>query len=197
MKNPVLDIIHQRRSIGNLVLPMPNQDELDAVLHAAMVAPDHKQLKPWKFWVLTGDALVEFGKVLLQAAEADAAAQGVTLDDATIKKTLNIPLRAPMIIVIATDMKSHEKVPPFEQLLSAGAAAQNILLALESLGYKSVWRTGLLCNTDAVKAYFGVGADDTICGLIYTGSSSVQMPARDAHDLSQFVQYRDSHHYDA
>ncbi len=47
MTNPVLDIIHQRRSIGKLSLPMPNQDELNTVLHAAMVAPDHKQLKPW------------------------------------------------------------------------------------------------------------------------------------------------------
>lgn len=189
MKNAVLDIIHQRRSIGNLVLPMPSQDELNTVLHAAMVAPDHKQLKPWQFWVLTGDSLVEFGKVLLDAAEADAASRGEALDDATIKKTLNMPLRAPMIIVIATKQKYHEKVPPYEQLLSAGAAAQNILLALESLGYNSVWRTGPLSNTDVVKAHFGVSSDDTICGLIYTGSSSVQMPARDAFDISDYVSY--------
>ena len=190
MTNPVLDIIHQRRSIGKLSLPMPNQDELNTVLHAAMVAPDHKQLKPWQFWVLTDESLVEFGKVLLKAAEADAESRSEVLDEATIKKTLTMPLRAPMIIVIATKQKYHEKVPPYEQLLSTGAAAQNILLALESLGYNSVWRTGPLCNTDVVKAHFGVGVDDTICGLIYTGSSTVQMPAREAVDISDYVSYR-------
>lgn len=81
MTNPVLDIIHQRRSIGKLSLPMPNQDELNTVLHAAMVAPDHKQLKPWQFWVLTDESLVEFGKVLLKAAEADAESRGEVLDE--------------------------------------------------------------------------------------------------------------------
>ncbi|MFC0819837.1 nitroreductase family protein [Moraxella marmotae] len=190
MKNDILDIIHQRRSIGKLCLPMPNDDELQAVLSAAMVAPDHKQLKPWRFWVLTDGALVEFGQVLLTAAKDEAAAKGETLDDAAMNKVLNMPLRAPMIIVVATCLKQHEKVPAFEQLLSAGAAAQNILLALESIGYRSVWRTGPLCNSPAVKAHFGVDQADTICGLIYTGSSSVQMPPREAVDLADFVEYR-------
>lgn len=190
MKNAVLDIIHQRRSIGKLTLPMPNQDELETVLSAAMVAPDHKQLKPWQFWVLTGKHLTEFGEVLLTAAQADASAKGEVLDDAAIQKTLNMPLRAPMIIVIATNYKTHEKVPQFEQLLSAGAAAQNMLLALESLGYHSIWRSGPLCQSAAVKAYFGIDADNTVCGLIYTGSSTIQMPEREPVDLSDFVEYR-------
>lgn len=187
--NDILDIMHKRRSIGKLVLPMPSQDELDAVLYAAMVAPDHKQLKPWQFWVLSGDALVRFGQVLLRAAQDEAAAKGEILDDATVKKTLNMPLRAPMIILIATNYKVHEKVPEFEQLLSAGAAAQNMLLALESLGYHSVWRSGPLCNSDAVKSYFNISADNTICGLIYTGSSDIQMPERDTVALDEFVTY--------
>ena len=190
MTNEILNIIHQRRSIGNLSLPMPNDAELKVVLQAAMVAPDHKQLKPWRFWVLTGEVLIEFGQVLLSAAEHEAASCGEILDEVAIKKTLNMPLRAPMIIVIATEYQHHKKVPPFEQLLSAGAAAQNMLLALESLGYRSVWRTGPLCNTPEVKDYFGVTKQNTICGLIYTGSSSVQMPDRETVDLSDYVEYR-------
>lgn len=190
MSNDILDIIHKRRSIGKLELPMPNQDELESALLAAMAAPDHKQLKPWKFTVLTGDALVEFGQVLLQAAEQQAQADGRVIDEMEVKKILNMPLRAPMIITLATALKTHEKVPPFEQLLSAGAAAQNLLLALESLGYRTVWRTGPLCNLPEVKAYFGVGQADTICGFIYTGSSTVQMPNRDEVDLSEFVTYK-------
>lgn len=189
MSTPIIDIMHARRSVGNLSLPMPNQDELNQVLHSAMSAPDHKQLKPWQFWVLTGNALNQLGEVLLQAAENEAAQKGETLDDATCKKIVNMPLRAPMIIVIATKVKYHEKVPEFEQLLSAGAAAQNMLLALESLGYKSVWRTGPLCNLPEVKAFLGIDEQDTLCGLIYTGSSSVIVPDREAVNLNDFVQY--------
>ncbi|MCP3897693.1 MAG: nitroreductase, partial [Moraxella sp.] len=47
--NTVLTTIHQRRSIGKLVLPVPSDDELATALQAAFAAPDHKQLKPWKF----------------------------------------------------------------------------------------------------------------------------------------------------
>lgn len=172
--NAILNTIHKRRSIGNLSLPMPNDDELKTALQAAFAAPDHKQLKPWQFCVLTGDDLVKFGKLLLQAQERLSG----ELDEPTRQKTLNMPMRAPMIIMVATNIKAHEKVPEFEQLLSVGAAIQNLLLAFESQGYHTVWRTGLLCNEPLVKTHFCVADKDTICGFIYVGSSDVQIPTR-------------------
>lgn len=187
--NTVLTTIYQRRSIGKLVLPVTNDDELAAAFQAAFAAPDHKQLKPWKFTVLTGQALIEFGRVLLQAEEVNAPADA--LDDTARQKLLNMPMRAPMIITVATDIKEHEKVPPFEQLLSAGAAIQNLLLALESLGYHTVWRTGPLCNEPVVKAHFDVADKDTICGFVYVGSSDVQMPVRESIDINDFVSFCD------
>lgn len=190
MNNPIIQTIHARRSVGNLTLPMPNPQELQEVLMSAMAAPDHKQLKPWRFWVLTENALVSFGEILLQATQLEAEKSNQILDELTIKRTLNTPLRAPMIIAIATQPKYHEKVPEFEQILSTGAAAQNMLLTLESLGYKSVWRTGLLCNHPVVKSYFGLSEDDTLCGFIYTGSSDVQIPPRENFDLTELVEYR-------
>ncbi len=190
MTNPVIANIHARRSVGKLSLPVPSQAELDIVLKAAIAAPDHKQLKPWKFWVLTGNALNELGQVLEQAAQYLADKKGETLDEATLNKTRNMPLRAPMIIVIAISPKYHEKVPEYEQLLSAGASAQNMLLALESLGYRSVWRSGPLSETAIVKSHFGLAESDTICGLLYVGSSDIQMPER-VLSLDGMVTYRD------
>ncbi|MDO5652007.1 MAG: nitroreductase [Moraxella sp.] len=187
--NDFIKQIHQRRSIGKLSLPMPTADELTLAIHCAMSAPDHKQLTPWQFVVMTGNALDDFGQVLLQAGIAKAEQTGETLDDAGRTKLINMPKRAPMIIMLATDIKQHDKVPPFEQLLSAGAAAQNLLLAFESMGYHSVWRTGPLCNEPALKAYFGVADKDTICGLMYIGSSDVVMPKRDLSDVASFVRY--------
>lgn len=184
--NPMIDTIQARRSIGNLVLPMPTDDELSIALRAAMSAPDHKQLKPWRFTVLTNNALIEFGKVLLKAQQASCTKP---LDDMTCQKLLNMPQRAPMIIAVATDIKEHEKVPSFEQILSVGAAVQNLLLAFESLGYHTVWRTGLLSNAPPVKTYFKVADKDMICGFVYVGSSSVNMPARCEMDLNEFVKY--------
>ncbi len=67
MTHEILKAIHDRRSIGKLSLPMPSKEELSLMLQTAFTAPDHKQLKPWQITVLTGEALDEFGQVLLQA----------------------------------------------------------------------------------------------------------------------------------
>lgn len=186
---PIIDLIHSRRSIGKLSLPIPNDAELSAIIGAAMSAPDHKLLRPYRLVVMTGAALDEFGQVLLKAGQQKAQYTGVILDDAACVKLINMPKRAPMIITVATDYKEHDKVPPFEQLLCVGALIQNLLLALESLGYHSVWRTGDLCNEPAVKAHFGVDDNDTICGFIYVGSSDIVMPKKDAVHLDDYVKF--------
>lgn len=188
LTNAVLTAIHERRSIGKLVLPMPNDDELNVALQAAFAAPDHRQLKPWRFIVLTGDALLELGRVLLQAETVNMSAGGVS--DISRQKLLNMPLRAPMIITVVTDIKEHEKVPAFEQVLSVGAATQNLLLALESLGYRTIWRTSLLCNEPLVKSHFNVADKDVISGFIYVGSSNVRMPKRELLAVNDLVTFR-------
>ena len=185
-----LKTIYDRRSIGKLTLPMPTADELSLMLQTAFTAPDHKQLKPWQVVVLTDNALDEFGQVLLSTAKQVAEEQGQSLDDTACTKFINMPKRAPMIIMVATDTKPHDKVPPFEQLLSTGAIIQNLLLAVQSLGYRSIWRSGDLTNHALVKAYFGVADKDDICGFIYVGSSDVVMPEREAIALENFVQFK-------
>ncbi len=95
-----------------------------------------------------------------------------------------------MIIMVATDTKPHDKVPPFEQMLSTGAMIQNLLLAVKAFGYDSIWRSGDLMNHACVKTYFGVADKDDICGFIYVGSSDVVMPQREAVNLENFVTFK-------
>ncbi|OOR90035.1 nitroreductase [Moraxella caviae] len=185
--NAVLETIQNRRSFGKLITPAPKDAEVKAALQAALAAPDHKQLKPWQFSILKGKTLKDFGKVLENAAKAQAEQKGEKLDAATNKKNREMPLRAPMIITVATKFTPHEKVPPFEQLLSAGAAAQNLILALESMGYHTIWRTGPLANTPEVRKFLNVGNDDAVCGFIYVGSSKVEMPEREAVKVDDFI----------
>lgn len=183
----ILDIMHTRRSVGKLTTPCPSQDELMSALNCAMTAPDHKQLKPYRFVVLTEQALDKFGEILLKAGMAKAQQDGEVLDDAARTKLVNMPKRAPMIIAVATCYQEHPKVPKFEQLLCVGAVIQNMLLAFEHMGYRTIWRTGDLCNEAEVKAFFNVADDDTVCGFVYVGSSDIAMPAREQVDVADFV----------
>ena len=185
----VINWIKSRRSIGNLTIPAPKPNQLEAAIECAMTAPDHKKLQPWRFIITEGQRRHAFGRALLAAAEAKALREGKELDERTAEKTLKMPLRAPMIITAVTRMQYHEKVPAFEQLLSTGAAVQNLILALKAQGFSTVWRTGSLANEPAVKSYFNVGSEDYVTAFVYVGSTPCQMPSRDDIDTVDFISY--------
>ena len=185
----LINWIKSRRSIGNLSIPAPTESQIKAAIDCAVTAPDHKKLRPWRFIVTQGNARHDLGRAFLAAAEAQAAQAGEELSEKSRKKTYNMPLRAPVIITVVTQMQVHKKVPPFEQMLSAGAAVQNLILALQAQGFSTVWRTGLLANEPAVKAYFGVGADDYVTAFVYTGSSPCDMPTRKPIDIEPLLRF--------
>lgn len=181
----ILDFIKSRRSIGNLIAPAPTHDEIEQIIEVAMSAPDHKNLNPYRFVVLEGNALTQLGEALKNAA----IAQGET-DVATLTKTENMPLRAPMIIACVTRYKSHDKVPHWEQLAAASAAVQNMLLALQALGFASVWRTGTIANELAVKSYLGVTDENQVVGFIYVGTPNTSIPPRAAILVDDYIDFR-------
>lgn len=185
----LINWIKSRRSIGNLSIPAPTENQIKAAIDCAVTAPDHKKLQPWRFIVTQGNARHELGRAFLVAAEAKAAQEGDTLSEKDRQKTYNMPLRAPVIITVVTQMQAHKKVPPFEQMLSAGAVVQNLILALKAQGFSTVWRTGLLCNEPAVKAYFDVSADDYVTAFVYTGTSTCDMPTRKPIDIEPLTRF--------
>lgn len=175
--------------MGNLDTPAPTQAQIETAIECAATAPDHKKLRPWRFIVTQGDARYELGKALVTAAQAKAVQEGDTLSEKDIAKTQAMPLRAPVIITVVTKIQAHKKVPPFEQMLSAGAAVQNLILALKAQGFSTVWRTGLLCNEAAVKSHFDVGPDDYVTAFVYTGTSPKNEPARKPIDIESLVRF--------
>lgn len=181
--------INSRRSMGNLDAPAPTRAQIEAAIECAATAPDHKKLNPWRFIVTQGEARHQLGHALLEAAQEKAAKEGEVLSEKDIKKTQSMPLRAPLIITVVTKIQAHKKVPPFEQMLSAGAAVQNLILALKAQGFSTVWRTGLLCNEPAVKAYFDVGSDDYVTAFVYTGTSPKNEPTRKPIDIEPLVRF--------
>ncbi|MEC5210264.1 nitroreductase [Psychrobacter sp. PL15] len=185
----LINWIKSRRSIGNLSIPAPTHTQIEAAIECAATAPDHKKLQPWRFIITEGNARHQLGHAFLAAAEAKAAREGEVLSEKTQQKTYNMPLRAPVIITVVTQMQDHKKVPFFEQMLSAGAAVQNLILALKAQGFSTVWRTGLLCNEPAVKEYFGVAADDYVTAFVYTGTSPCDKPVRKPIDIEPLLRF--------
>ncbi len=146
----------------------PTQEDLAKVLQAAVRAPDHGRLRPWRFMLIEGEQRRTFGDML--AASALRRTPGLSAGDQ--QRERDKALRAPLIIVVACRAVPGTKVPVIEQILAAGAASQNILLALHSLGYAAAWKTGAACYDPEVKKSLGLNADDHLVALIYTGGGA-------------------------
>lgn len=181
----ILNFIQSRRSVGNLIAPAPSREQVKQAIATAITAPDHKNLEPWRFIIFKGDSMKPLGQALHQAA----IEQGET-DEKSLTKALKMPTRAPMIIACVTDYKVHEKVPQSEQLLSCGAAVQNLLLALQALGFATVWRSGDLSFANAIKDFLGVTGDNEIVGFIYVGTAGTEFPPRKPMDVNKFIEFR-------
>ncbi len=165
-----LDAIHGRRSVGRLDEPAPRGDDLDAILAAAAAAPDHGELRPFRFVVLDGDAKDAFGAVLERAYLLRCERAGTEPDPAAREKERTKLDRAPLVLVVAAVRQPSEKIPWEEQLAASAAAAQNALIAATALGYGSMWRTGDVARDPVVKAALGLGEDDAVVGFLYLGT---------------------------
>ena len=179
----VIDSIMERVSNPKLIQPCPNREQLEQMFRCAVRAPDHGRLRPWRFVVLEGSALVELGHAF-EATQADA-------DEAKRLRLRSMPLRAPMIIVsIAALDWEHKKVPVWEQQVAVGIATQHLQLAAKEFGFGTMWRTGEMTEAEAVRAHLGVADNEQIIGFLYIGTVEGEPRSADLQPLDGIVEYR-------
>ena len=133
-----------------------------------MRAPDHGRLRPWRFIAIRGEALNRFGDVLADTLQARSPA---ATPDMLVRERAKA-LRAPLIVAVAAHVQRGGKIPEIEQVLSSGAAAQNIMLAAHAMGYGAMWKTGDPAYDPRVKQALGLDADDAIVAFIYLGTNT-------------------------
>ncbi|MBZ9538574.1 MULTISPECIES: nitroreductase family protein [Modicisalibacter] len=180
-----LTLLHQRSSIGKLAGPAPSREQLDGLYRAALRAPDHKGLTPWRFIEFSGAGIDRLGELF---AEAEYQANP-HIDDATLDAVRKKPKRAPLIIaVIAKVTPDQPKVPPVEQVLSAGCAAHAILLAAQAMGLGAMWRTGSFAFDRTVRRGLGLGEHDELVGFLYLGQPGGRLPTPPRRDPADFVE---------
>lgn len=188
MADTAVDIIHQnihqRQSIGHLVEPAPNAEQLEQAFLAALTAPDHHRIKPTRFVVIPVDQREAFGDLLSQAL----ADMGQT-EIAQLERVKHHPYRAPLLVLALTKFIDHPKVPYFEQTLSTGAAVQNFLLSLQSQGFSTMWRSGTVVESRHFKQALNLDEHDLISGIIYIGTAVKAIAPRGEINTSEFVSH--------
>lgn len=176
----VLQAIHHRQSVGK-VRPDPIPKEvIERLLDAAVQAPNHHKVRPWRFFVLQGNALRRLGDIMaesLHLRKPEISEEGLAAERAKA-------LRAPVIIAIGVDKPTDAKVVEIENICAAAAAAENLLLAAEGLGLAAMWRTGPAATDPTVKTFLRLGVDQHLIGFLYIGypESERPMPERPGYE---------------
>ena len=165
-----LEALLTRSSIGALQAPAPGPEVLQKAFAAALRAPDHRMLRPWRFITIQGDGLKALGELFVSASRAAKP----DIEEAEVARLRAMPLRAPLIIVAVATFKDDPKVPHWEQLVSTGAAVQNLTVALHAEGFGSMWRTGSITENVNIKRALGLAVDDKIIGFVYVGTPGAE-----------------------
>lgn len=177
-----IDLLLTRRSAKTFLTPGPTPNEVETILKAAARAPDHGKLFPWRFILFEGEARPRFGAMLVEVLR-----RAETVSPEREARERARFERAPLVVGVVSRVRTDLPIPEWEQVLSAGAVCQNMLLAAQALGYAGNWLTEWYAYHPDVAAALGLSAGERIAGFVHIGRAQDGRPDRPRPDLSAIV----------
>ncbi len=165
--SPSLALLRTRRSLkpAELIGPGPSPADLDTLLTIASRVPDHGKLVPWRFIVFEGESQLNAGAAIAAAFVAkypDAKPDQIEFERRRLA-------RAPLVIAVVSRAAPHVKIPEWEQVLSAGAAAMSLVIAAHALGFGATWITEWYASDRGVLDALGLAPHEKIAGFVHIG----------------------------
>ncbi len=163
-----------------LTPPGPGPETLAHILKLAARTPDHGKLFPWRFIVIDDrDGFAELLQRAFVTANPDARS-------AQIEAAIAPAYHSPTLIVLLYAPQPSAKIPEWEQQLSVGAVAMNLLHAAHANGFAGNWLTGWAVYDEVVRAEL---CQDTekIAGFFYIGTCVNVLEERPRPDMTQIV----------
>ena len=165
-----LELLWRRRSTvaKDLEGPGPDDEQIEQLLTIAARVPDHGKLAPWRFVLFQGAARGAFGEHLeaaFRAANPEASDELAAMERDRFQ-------RAPLVIAVLSTAGPHAKIPEWEQVLSAGAVCQNLLIAARAMGFAAQWLTEWYAYDAKVLAAMGAHPSEKVAGYIYIGAAA-------------------------
>lgn len=161
-----LQALLTRYSVGpkHLVEPGPSDEQLALMAQAALRAPDHAELVPYRFKLVRGAAKQGMAALFADAARAAGKdEEGAALD---AERALKPPMT---VAVVARIDLGHPQVPAHEQWAAVGGAIANFLTAAHALGFGGKMLSGAKVRNPAIAAAF-CEPGETLVGWIALGT---------------------------
>ncbi len=180
-----LQLLKTRRSIKPIELngPPPSPADIETLLTVASRVPDHGKLTPWRFIVFEGDARMKAGEIIARVfreKRPEATPDQVEMEGRRLA-------RAPLVIAVVSRAAPHAKIPEWEQIMSAGAAATSLVMASHALGYAANWLTEWYAYDRAVLDALGLAPNERIAGFVHIGRPAKPPEDRPRPPLNEIV----------
>ncbi|WP_186421046.1 nitroreductase [Bosea sp. CS1GBMeth4] len=180
-----LSLLKLRRSVPPQFLtgPGPDEDQLREILTVAARVPDHGKLAPWRFVIFSGAGKEKAAEIVAEVFRE----RNPQADDGKVDFERKRLIHAPVVIAVVSRARKHEKIPEWEQELSAGAVCMNMLIAAEALGFHGSWLTNWFAFDRKVLDAFGLEPDERIAGFVHLGKAESRPADRERPDLAAIV----------
>jgi nitroreductase len=178
----VIEFMRTRRSVPAKTMsgPGPSEAEIRTMIEIASRVPDHGKLAPWRF--------IRYAPAYAEKLNAICLARAMERDPALPEELVAFErtrfTKVPVVIAIASRTQSHPKVPVWEQELSAGAAAMNLLIAANALGYDAQWLTEWVSFDEKLQPALGVKPGERLAGFVFIGTRTTPKTERDRPAIS-------------
>ena len=183
----ITDVIEQRRSIKKFTNRSVTREEVETLLDAAILAPNHRLTRPWRFYVLGPESRYAYGLAL-------GDRKGRKLPDQEAARALRETIAAehrdlPCMIAVAVVENGNPEVRE-EDYAAAMMAIENLALTAVSLGLGTHIKTGGVMGDAASRAAVGVGETERIVAIVNVGEPAEWPPAKKREPATTFTTWR-------
>lgn len=180
-----LNFLQHRRSCKKFGDTAPTKEQLEQMFKAALRAPDHGKLKPYRFVVIENKQAY-YQALLAAAEEFDQGERG-------IEKAEKLANQSPIVVAaIAKLDPENKKVPTWEQMVTTGCATYALQLAANVQGFETVWISKHWVQGSAMRSALNCTENEKIIGLVMIGSPQDKADittAAETENTAGFVSY--------
>jgi nitroreductase len=178
------DTIRARRSIKEFSDRPVSREQIEALLDAAVQAPNHRLTEPWRFYVLGPEARRAYGAALgkRKARRVEDPAAAAEVSRKVVEKHVSLPAMLAVSVIVADDPEIRE-----EDYASAWMAIQNLSLAAVALGLGTHLKTGAIMNDPEARAAVGVANGERIVATLELGTPVTAPPPRARRPATSFT----------
>ena len=169
------DAIRARRSIKRFTDRAISREEVETLLAAATLAPNHRLTQPWRFYVLGPEARYGYGLAL-----GDRKAKKIENPDAAraMRETVAQEHRAlPCMIAVAVVDSDNPEIRE-EDYAATMMAIQTMALTAVELGLGTHIKTGGVMGDAAARAAAGIRDGERIVAIVNVGEPADVPPAK-------------------